>query len=145
METASSRASFEMCNELYRYKRRDAVLLTEFKLDDAPIANWHGEAHIARVEVLFVDKRRRAVDFGVRAEEAYLLAVFAASPLPLVFAADADIHVAHRHIPAIIASLPFLHELGLGVRIPHQFLRGALNVRVTRERRDQSALQLLRA
>jgi hypothetical protein len=40
---------------------------------------------------LFVDKLRRAVDFGERAEETELLAVFAASPLPLVFATDADI------------------------------------------------------
>jgi hypothetical protein len=80
----------------------------------------HHYAIVDGVEVFFVDNLRRAVDFGERAEEAELLAVFAVSPLPLVFAADADIHVAHRHIPALIAGLPFLQELGPGMRIPHQ-------------------------
>ena len=100
-------------------ERRDTVLLSEFNRHDAGIAGWHGEVQIARIEVLLMDELRRVVDIGVRAEEAELLAVVAVSPQPPVLAADADIHVAHRHVPAGIA-LPLLHEFGSGMCIPHQ-------------------------
>src|SRR5689334_4435490 len=43
------------------YERRDAVLFTELNRHDARIADWHGEADVARVEVLFVNDPGRVV------------------------------------------------------------------------------------
>src|SRR5690606_7415334 len=109
---------------------------------DARIALRHRAADfvrdIARIEILFVDDLRRRVDLRERAEEAELLAVVLVLPLPAILAADADVHLAHRHVPAWIA-LPFSHELGFRVRIPHQ-LAGSIertrhaNFAITRQR-----------
>src|SRR5512146_3031621 len=62
-------------------QRRDTILLAELERDDAGIADWHGAADIARIEVLFVRDLRRRIDLGERAEEAELLPLFAAPPL----------------------------------------------------------------
>lgn len=68
--------------------------------------------------VLFVDHFRWAVDFGEGAEETELLPVLAVFLPPPVLAANADIHLPHRHVPVIVA-LPFRHEPA-GVGIPCQ-------------------------
>src|SRR5690606_22584048 len=97
------------------HERRDAIPFAQLDGHDARIALRHRAADfvrdIARIEILFVDDLRRRVDLRERAEEAELLAVVLVLPLPAILAADADVHLAHRHVPAWIA-LPFSHELG---------------------------------
>src|SRR5262249_47640676 len=105
---------------------------------DAGIADGHGAAEIARVEILFVRDLRRRIDLGKRAEEAELRAVFAVLPVPAVFSADADVHVTHGHVPAVVA-LPPRYELGLCMSIPHQLagrieLARDANLPITRRR-----------
>src|SRR5690606_30939291 len=103
-------------------QRRDAVALVEREGHDARIAFGHGEIRIARIVVLLVDEIGWRIDFGERAEEAELLAVLEIPPAPPVFAPGPDVHVAHRHVPAPVA-LPPAHEVGAGVRIPHELSR----------------------
>src|SRR5690606_14784849 len=77
---------------------------------------------IARIVVLLVHELRRRFGFGEGAEEAELPAVLEVPPAPPVFAPGPDVHVAYRHVPAAVA-LPPAHEVGTGVRIPHQLPR----------------------
>src|SRR6185436_10529325 len=83
----------------------------------------HRAADVTRIVVLVVSEARGGVDFSECAKEAKLLAVFLVLPHPAILAANANIHFAHRHVPAWVAE-PFRKEFGLCVRVVDELARG---------------------
>jgi hypothetical protein len=97
-------------------ERRDAVELRQL----------HGVDRFAReiVELLRRDETSGCRDLAVftpHAERGVLLVVL---PHEAVSAADAEIHLTRREIPAVGSEQPPLEELRLGVGVPHEPSRG---------------------
>src|SRR5690606_34806054 len=82
----------------------------------------HVAAHGARIERLRVAQQLRGAHLQELTVEAELGAILVRAPAPAKAPALAHVHFAHRHRPSWPPQPP-LHQLGRGVRLPHERTR----------------------